>query len=305
MLRDYIIALKAVRIVGRDFFKSIGGFKVLRIWRRWNLYYAGLMAKAAAECGWDPKEPSDDPVWQALSAVYAYFRKFPEKPPREALPSLAPLLAILRWALEHICERNIPDAPAKYAEFLRTPLYRAYRQALYRYFLAPLAGRIETVLVVGGGLVEPFDIIEVVNQLRLPLQITVQEVNPDAAKALAAAGFDVVLGELSQVEVEKPFDLVTVQAVLHWADDPLKVLAHAAELGRYVLVSQPFGPHQAAIMIATTLMGAKRYIHDWREVEGWARQAGLAPVKSGPLKRSLKGGFYIRFYQTKWLEKNR
>ena len=128
--------------------KAAGGWRALSIWRRWNLYYAGLMAKSAEQCGWNPNEVSDDPVWQALTAVYWHIREFPSEPPKEVPPTMTPLLAILRWAQEHICERDLPEAKAKYVEMLRALLYRAYRKAIYRRFLVPLvrAGEVETVL---------------------------------------------------------------------------------------------------------------------------------------------------------------
>lgn len=64
---------KIARIFGPAL-KAAGSFKGLKLWREWSLYYAGVMVKAASLCGWSPEEASDDPVWQALTAVYWHHR---------------------------------------------------------------------------------------------------------------------------------------------------------------------------------------------------------------------------------------
>lgn len=46
-----------------------------------------------------------------------------------------------------------------------------------------------------------------------------------------------------------------------------------------MFISQGYGPHNAAVTVATTLMGARRYIADWREIAAWAEQARLKPLK--------------------------
>ncbi len=311
MLRELIDRIRIIEVFGPAL-KAAGGFKGLRLWREWGLYYAGLMARAARECGWDPNEASDDPVWQSLTAVYGHFRKFPEKPPGEYPEAWDRHLAILRWAADHICERNLPEARAKYAELLSAPLYRAYRQRLYRWFLPPLvrAGRVETILSVGGGLVEPFDLLKVAESEKIHFELYVQEVDDDVARALASAGFRVYLGDLSKLVVDVSdvvgkhyFDFAVVQAVLHWADDPIALLTAAGRLAKYVLVAQFWGPYAAAGSVATVLMGARRYIHDWRVIEAWAEQAGLVPARDVPrdLKITIRShGLYLRLFQPKW-----
>ncbi|MEM1568660.1 MAG: hypothetical protein QXI84_09280 [Thermofilaceae archaeon] len=281
--------------------KEAGGWRAFSIWRRWNLYYAGLMAKAAEQCGWSPGEPSDDVVWQALSAVYFHYRKFPKEPPGEAPPAMAPLLSVLRWALEHICERELAEAAEKYVQMLKAPLYRAYRQALYRRYLAPLVRthKVESVLSVGGGLVEPYDLLEVADRENIHFELYVQEVDKRVAEALAEEGFYVYLGDVRQLLVDgtfgkTSFDFATVQAVLHWTEDPVQLLADVAKIAKYVLVSQGYGPHNAAIMVATMLMGAKRFIASPAEIDAWVKSAGLAPVK--PVIRS--SGMYIGLFRS-------
>ncbi|MGC9119696.1 MAG: methyltransferase domain-containing protein, partial [Thermoproteus sp.] len=281
MILGLVDRIRLLEILGTGFFKSVGGLKVLRIWRRWNEYYAGLMVRSAETCGWSPDEVYDDVVWRTLSAVYRHAGgRFPKSPPKELPEAIVPLIKLLKWAAERICDRNAPYTPearAKYAEMLRAPIYRMYRQSLYSYYLVPLIkrGLVESVLSVGGGLIEPADLLELQNRHKAAFRITVQEVNPAVAKAVAAAGFEVFLGEVDQIG--ESFDFATVQAVLHWADDPVRVLSGAARVAKYVLVSQGYGPHNAAITIATAVMGARRYIADWREVEGWIEAAGLRP----------------------------
>ncbi|MCY0890742.1 MAG: hypothetical protein OWQ51_07175 [Pyrobaculum arsenaticum] len=304
---------KIARIFGPAL-KAAGGFKGLKLWREWSLYYAGVMVKAASLCGWSPEEASDDPVWQALTAVYWHHcGVFPEKPPKEFPEAWANHLAIIKWAAEHICERDLPEARVKYAELLKAPLYRAYRQALYKWFIPPLvrAGAVETVLSVGGGLVEPFDLLKVAEEEKIHFELYVQEVDDAVAKALAASGFQVYIGDLSKLVVDVSdilgksyFDLAVVQAVLHWAEDPISLLTSAGRLAKYILVAQFYGPYAAAGSVATVLMGARRYIHDWREIEAWAEQAGLLPARDVPRKFAIRGyGLYIRLFQPKWAER--
>lgn len=306
---------KIARIFGPAL-KAAGSFKGLKLWREWSLYYAGLMVKAASLCGWSPEEASDDPVWQALTAVYWHHRGvFPEKPPKEFPEAWANHLAIIKWAAEHICERDLPEARVKYAELLKAPLYRAYRQALYKWFIPPLvrAGAVETVLSVGGGLVEPFDLLKVTEEEKIHFELYVQEVDDAVAKALAASGFQVYIGDLSKLVVDVSdilgksyFDLAVVQAVLHWAEDPISLLTSAGRLAKYILVAQFYGPYAAAGSVATVLMGARRYIHDWREIEAWAEQAGLLPARDVPrkLRIAIRGyGLYLRLFQPKWAER--
>ena len=302
---------KIARVFGPAL-KAAGGFKGLKLWREWSLYYAGVMVRVASLCGWSPEEASDDPVWQALTAVYLHYREFPGKPPGEYPKAWGRHLAILRWATDHICKRNLPEARAKYAELLSAPLCRAYRQRLYRWFLPPLvrAGRVETVLSVGGGLAEPFDLLKVAEEEKIHFELYVQEVDDAVAKALAASGFQVYIGDLSKLVVDVSdilgksyFDLAVVQAVLHWADDPIALLTAAGRLAKYVLVAQFYGPYAAAGSVATALMGARRYIHDWREIEAWAEQAGLLPARDVPrkLRIAIRGyGLYLRLFQPKW-----
>lgn len=281
--------------------KEAGGWRAFSIWRKWNLYYAGLMAKAATSCGWSPEEVSDDVVWQALSAVYGHYRKFPERPPREVPPAMAPLLSVLQWAVDHICERDLPDAAEKYVQMLKAPIYRAYRQAIYRRYLVPLvrAHAVETVLSVGGGLVEPYDLLELADRENIHFELYVQEVDKRVAEALAEEGFSVYVGDIRHLLVDdafgkNSFDFATVQAVLHWADDPAQLLADVAKIAKYVLVSQGYGPHNAAIIVATTLMGAKRFIASHAEIDAWVKTAGLAPIK--PVIKS--NGIYLGLFRS-------
>lgn len=301
---ELLARFRLAKAIG-DVVRSIGGWGNLKAWRAWNLYYLGIMAKAAEQCGWSPDEPSDDPVWQALTAAYLHYRgRIPQSPPERVPPGTEELLAIIRWASEHICERDLPEARAKYARMLQAPIYRAYRQALYRYFLVPLVrrGEVEAVLSIGGGLVEPWDLLEVADREGIHFELYVQEVDDAVARALAASGFRVYLGDVAKLAADvhslagKPyFDLATVQAVLHWTEDPIRLLTDTAKIARYVLVGQGYGPYNAAITVATTMMGARRYIADAREVDGWAEQAGLLPVKV------IKGyGVYLGLFKSAW-----
>ncbi|MGC8974177.1 MAG: hypothetical protein ACP5KY_08245 [Thermoproteus sp.] len=52
--------------------------------------------------------------------------------------------------------------------------------------------------------------------------------------------------------------------------------------------------------IATAVMGARRYIADWREVEGWIETAGLRPARSVPRNLRIavrRNGTYIGLFE--------
>ncbi|MGC9119641.1 MAG: hypothetical protein ACP5I3_11760 [Thermoproteus sp.] len=296
MIGELLEISKLRRIFGH-FYSAVGGYRAIRLWRAWNKYYARQMCLAARTC-WDGSVR--DTLTETLNMVCPYADRGGDEPPRRPLP---PLLqewqGLMDWALENICQAlsgSIPEVErrAKYAKFLNTAFYRQYRQSLYRSLLVPLVKKgAETVLTVGAGLAEPFDIAEALRREGLAARIIAQEVDPAVAKALAAAGFEVFLGELWQYE--DAADVITVQSVLHWAEDPLRLLKAAAERGKYVIINQTYGPTHYAIHIFAAVVGARRVFHTWKEVDAMVREAGLVPDGGFPHVR--RAGAYIGVFR--------
>jgi hypothetical protein len=298
-----LLEIPKLRRTFGHFYHAIGGYRTVRLWRRWNKYYAKQMCLAAYTC-WDGavRDVLTETLNMVCPHVGVYARRRPQapKPPRRPLPPmLQEWQGLMDWALEHICQALSGDLSeaerrAKYAKFLATPFYRQYRQSLYRSLLAPLVKRgAETVLTVGAGLTEPFDVLEALKADGLTAQIIAQEVDPAVAKALAAAGFEVFLGELWQYE--EAADVVTIQSVLHWAEDPLRLLKAAAERGRYIIINQSYGPTHYAIHIFAGIVGARRVFYTWKEVDAMVREAGLVPYGEFPQVR--RAGLYIGVFR--------
>ena len=296
-----LIALIKWRGFFGEFFKSLGGFGGVRTHSRWSEYYACVACRAARECGWEG-EPGADAVRQALSVVCPRVERRacrqPEKPPA---PAIQPLIALYRWMSENICQAMAgtlqrEEQRSKYVELLNLDAYRAYRVWIYRKLVAPLVRRgAESVLLVGAGVVEPFDLMKALNieGLEGAVEITAQEVDPEAARALAASGMSVFLGEVEQME--DSFDVALVQNVLHWAERPEELLAAVAQRAKYVVLSQGYGYNNAAGFLLTAVLGAKRAVPSREYIDSVVAQAGLEPLRDMP---SLKAyGLYVGVFK--------
>jgi SAM-dependent methyltransferase len=174
--------------------------------------------------------------------------------------------------------------------------YRAYRIWIYRKLVAPLVRRgAESVLLVGAGVAEPFDLMKALNIEGLDgaVDIVAQEVDPEAARALAAAGVNVFLGEVEQME--DTFDIAIVQNVLHWAERPEELLAATAQRAKYIVLSQGYGYNNAAGFLLTAVLGAKRVVPSKEYVDGVVAQAGLEPLRDMPALKAY--GLYVAAFR--------
>lgn len=259
-------------------------------------HYAYLMVEKAKKLGWpEPKSTHATNLARVLKALEPHvkpqkFKVYPEW--AEFVDMFELLLRELPKALTVGLSEE--ERTKLYAALLRAGAYRSYRRAIYRLYAAPLfkKGAGESVLLVGAGITEPYDFIRAVD---VPVEIWAQEVDPDVADAIAAGGFNVIHGPLEAIK-DMRFTLAVVQGVLHWADDPQRLLEEAARLADYVLISQGWGPQQGAVFAVAAAAGAKTLFFSWKDIHRLVEAAGLRPAPGYPF---YKHPVYLGLFKTK------
>ncbi|WP_167828040.1 class I SAM-dependent methyltransferase [Thermoproteus tenax] len=168
------------------------------------------------------------------------------KRPRDPESALiADFLKLYDWLVDNACKLASADrisdvvsedtAYRLYVQLLNKEAYRAFRRSLYAGLEVPRWGR---VLLLGAGLIEPANFVEAAQMLGVRPDFAVQEVDREICEELMRLSSSYNYTVYCGYDIGESFDGVVVQNVLHWAEDPQRVLIEARRLGRRMLCSQ-------------------------------------------------------------------
>jgi len=274
-------------LVARELSKMIGGSKGLRLFMQYERYKLAVAVQAALECGADCKKPPNEVIALlfdvarrrgVLKGCQPVHVPEPKEPPPQIMTEYFQLIddVVVNKMCEYVAKPpsdviSEEEALAYYQAFVSAPYYVAFRRAMYNK-LAKLY-KYSTILDVGAGTQDPLDILAVCEMHNAKCELTALEVDgrlcSDLERLASKHGFNVACGW----EQVGKYDIAVVQNILHWATDPVQVLANTRMHARNMFLSQGVIEGSGAVFILTKILGAVRSL-SWKEVETLARQAG-------------------------------